>query len=601
MFSTNKKFVALVLFVLLLPLLAACGPEAATPTPAAVAEATPTAATGTTDATATTAETTTEATPTTASTTGGERPVFRWRAFANPETFDPALMQEFVSIDLGQNLYEGLTAFDPETLKIEPALAESWTTSADGTVYTFKMNKNAKFSNGDPLTAEDVKYSWNRALTTLNAPYLFVMDDIKGAQEVQASTSSTDTTQTKLTEAEGIKVVDPQTLEVTLKNPSAYFLSQTAVWTYHVVNKNVVGKCPADNPSCFTESGKHVGAGSGPYILDTWNKEQNLKLVVNENYWNPAGMATVDVEIPIVTDTATAQAQYENGQIDALDGPSPDDLDRIKNDPNLKDQLHSVGQARSVWIGLNVMKPPFGPLDDPKAKALREAMARAFDRDQLIELALAGAGQPLTTLMPEGEPGYKKIDVYPFDLAIAKQKLEEAGYPNCQGLDLTYTTRDRDAEQKVAAQIQAQMKENLGCDVKVEVIAWADMLAARQAHEYTFFYGSWGHDYPDPQNWFYPLFHSSQIQGVGEGSGNDPGYSNPEYDKLVNEGNVMADPAKVNERYALYNQAEEILMKDAPLVPLYQATRYWLVSPKWTGYSTNNSFIYPFNLVKPAQ
>jgi ABC-type oligopeptide transport system substrate-binding subunit len=115
------------------------------------------------------------------------------------------------------------------------------------------------------------------------------------------------------------------------------------------------------------------------------------------------------------------------------------------------------------------------------------------------------------------------------------------------------------------------------------------------------FYGSWGHDYPDPQNWLYALFHSSQIKGVGPGTGNDPGWSNPEFDKLVEQANVLADPAKVNDRMALYQQAEQILLKDAPLVPLYQTTRYWEVSDKWTGYSTNNSTIFPFRYVKPAK
>jgi ABC-type transport system substrate-binding protein len=602
MFS-NKKLVALVLFMLLLPTLAACGGDTGTPVPAGTgtSEAAPTPGTdGGTQTTPTGAAGEPESTPA-GGDTGTSGDVFRWRAFTEPASFDPALMQEFVSIDLGQNLYEGLTRFNPETLKIEPGIAESWSVNPDATVYTFKLNKNARFSNGDPVTAEDFKWSWNRALNTANAPYLFVMDDIKGAREVQASVASTDTTKPKVTEAEGIKVVDPQTLEVTLNNASAYFLPQTAVWTYYVLNKNVVGKCPTDQPSCFAETGQHVGAGSGPYILESWDHEQRLRLKVNENYWNPDEKAVVDVEVPIVTDTATAQAQYENGQLDALDGPSPADLERLQNDANFKDQLHSVGQARSVWIGLNVMKPPFGPLDDPKAKALREALNMAFDREQLIEIALAGAGAPLTTLMPEGEPGFKKIEPFQFDPEAAKAKLAEAGYPNCQGLDLTYTTRDREVEQAVATQIQTQMKENLGCDIKVDVVAWSDMLAARQAHEYTMFYGSWGHDYPDPQNWLYALFHSDQIQGVGPGSGNDPGYSNPEYDKLVSDANKLADPARIEERYQLYQQAEEILLKDAPLVPLYQATRYWLASPRWEGYGTNNTFIYPFNRIRPAQ
>ncbi|HET6261613.1 MAG TPA: ABC transporter substrate-binding protein, partial [Chloroflexia bacterium] len=169
-----------------------------------------------------------------------------------------------------------------------------------------------------------------------------------------------------------------------------------------------------------------------------------------------------------------------------------------------------------------------------------------------------------------------------------------------QGLDLVYTYRQRDAEQRVAEQLQAQWKENLGCDIKVEGVEWTTMLDARQNHEYIMFYDSWGHDYPDPQNWFFPKLHSSQIKGQGSGTGNDPGYNDPEFDRLVEEGNKLADPARVQERYALYQQAEERMLRTAAEIPLYQATRYWEINTdKWTGYGTNNSTIYPFRMVKP--
>jgi len=590
----SKKLIALVLFVMLMPMLAACGAEA-TPTPPAVqATEAPTTAPA---AEATNTEAPAQATE--APSTGGG--VFRWRAFDEPPTFDPALMEDFLAIDLGQNLYDSVTQFNPETLKIEPALAETWDVSTDASVYTFHIRKDVKFSNGDPLTADDIKYSWNRTLSAKGAPYTFVMADIKGATDVIASAASTDTTKTKVTEASGIEVADANTLKVTLNAPSAYFLNETALWTFGVVNKNVVGKCPADKPSCFTETGANKGAGTGAYILDTWDHNQKLKFTVNPNFWGQK--ATVDVEIPIVKDTTTAQAQFENGQLDAIDGPDPKDLNRIKGDAKLKDMLKSVGQARTVWIGFNVQKAPFGPVGDKKADALRQAVNMGMDRQQIIDLALSGAGQPVTTLLPKGVPGYQDFAAYKFDPTAAKAKLAEAGYPNCQGLDLTYMTREREVEKAVGTQIQAQFKDNLGCTIKVQGITWADFLTAREAHQYTMFYGSWGQDYPDPQDWLYALFDSSQIEGEpgATGNGNTEGYKNPAFDKLVRDANVLADPAKQDARYKMYNDAEQILLKDAPLAPLYQTTRYWEISSKWTGYGTNAQFIYPFRLLKPAQ
>ncbi|MEO6458332.1 MAG: ABC transporter substrate-binding protein, partial [Chloroflexia bacterium] len=240
----SKKLALVALFVLMMPMLAACGPETPTVQPTATTATTtePTATTATTDGTATSG--TTEATATTGS-SGMTIPAgaFSWRAYAEPETMDPALMQENLSIEIGQNVYDALVEFDPKTNKVVPALAESLPeVTENGTVYTLKLRKDAKFSNGDPVTSADVKYSWNRALTTPAAPYLFVMDDIKGAQEVVASTASTDTTKTKVTEATGIETLDEYTVKVTLKNPSAYFLSQLTVWTYYVVNKKAVDK-----------------------------------------------------------------------------------------------------------------------------------------------------------------------------------------------------------------------------------------------------------------------------------------------------------------------------------------------------------------------
>jgi peptide/nickel transport system substrate-binding protein/oligopeptide transport system substrate-binding protein len=517
---------------------------------------------------------------------------FTWRAFAEPETFDPALMQEFLSIDLGQNVYDALTEFEPNTQRIQGALAERWEVSPDASVYTFFLRQDAKFSDGTPVTAADVVWSYNRVANTPEAPYEFVMRDIKGFTEVRESVTSTDTTKTKVTTVSGIEAVDDHTVRITLANPSAYFISETTVWTYYVVNRKAVEK-----------GGEWMigpGAGSGAYIIDEWKHNESMRLTPNPNYWGTP-KPTVAVDVRILTDSDTALALLERGELDALDGPDPSALERLKSDATLSPMLHSVGQARTVWVGLNVMRPPFGPRDDPKATMLRQAMFMSIDRQLLVDLALSGAGIPLTTLMPEGEPGYKQYDPYPFDPVKAKQLMADAGYPNGQGLDLTYTYRQRDAEQRVAEQLQAQWKENLGLDVKIVGVEWTTMLAARQAHEYQMFYGSWGHDYPDPQNWLFALFHSSQIQGVGTGSGNDPGWSNPEFDRLVDQANQMADPARVEERYGLYNQAEKILLDEAPLVPLYQAIRYWLVRPEWTGYNTNNSFIFPFKYVKPAQ
>jgi oligopeptide transport system substrate-binding protein len=604
----SKKLAWLALVALFLPMLAACGNEsppaptavstvAATTVPTAMAQPTtaPTAAVGATATTGSVMEATAVTTPT----EGVVIPPsgsFSWRAFAEPKSLDPGYMEETLSIDIAwQNMWDALTRFDPETNKILPALAESWDVSPNADIYTFHLRKDAKFTNGDPVTSADFVYSWNRAASIPDAPYVEnVLSDIKGFSEMRASVISTDTTKTKITALSGLETPDPYTFKVTLTGPSAYFISQSALWTACVVNKKVV------------ETGGEwylkPGAGTGAYMLTEWKHNEQLTLKVNPDYYDQSRKASLDVIIPIIKDTSTAQSLFEKGQLSVLDQPDPESLDRLQKDATFSKQLFSTGQARSVWIGFNVTKPPFGPQNDEKAMKLRQAIYMGIDREQLVGLALSGAGQPITTLLPIGEPGYHAFDPYPFDIAKAKQMLADAGYPNGQGLDLTYTYRQRDVEKRVAENLQSQFKENLGLNIKIEGIEWATMLPARQDHQYTMFYGSWGHDFPDPQNWFTPLFHSKNIKGVGPGTGNDPGWSNAEYDRLVDEANKLADPAKAEDRLKLYYQAEEILLKEAPLVPLYQATRYWEIdTSKWSGYGTNPTGVYPFALVKAAK
>lgn len=594
----NKKLVAASLVVVAMPLFAACGGNAE-PTATSIAPTVTTApAAQPTGATAPSATTVMSAATATTGNGGGTTGagVFSWRAYAEPETMDPTLMQENLSIDLAQNVYDALTQFNPETSKLEPALAKSWDVSPDAKVYTFHLREDAKFSNGDPVTASDFVYSYNRAVNTKEAPYTdIVMNDIQGYAEVRASATTTDTTKPKVDKVSGIEAVDPHTLKITLKAPSAYFISQTTVWTYYVVNKKVVESTPGKSDWVTMP-----GAGTGAYILTEWKHNESLHMKPNPNYWGDP-KPTVEVNVPILKDTDTAQALFEKGQLSVLDGPDASQLNRIKKDAKFGSMLHSVGQARSVWVGLNVMKAPFGPVGDPKADKLRQAFAMSIDRQQLVDLALSGSVQPLTTLLPQGEPGSQPFEAYKFDAEAAKKLLADAGAPNCQGLDLTYTYRQRDAEKSVAEQLQQQWKQNLGCDIKIAGVEWKNMLAARQAHEYTMFYGSWGHDYPDPQNWLYALFDSAQIQGVGPGTGNDPGYSNKDFDKNVEQANTLADPAKQADRYKLYNQAEQQMLKDAPIVPLYQTTRFWEARPEFTGYGTNASFVYPFKMVKSAK
>ncbi len=540
--------------------------------------------------TGTGAATTPTAVPPNSSFTGSSG-AFRWRQGEDAPTLDPALMQDSVSINIAQNFYDGLTQFNPQTLAIEPAIASKWDVNADGSVYTFHLRKDATFSNGDAVKASDFVYSWNRLLANAQAPYGFVFADIKGANDVMAAAASTDTTKTKLTTASGIKAVDDYTLEVTLNGPSAYFLSQTALWSYWVVNQKVVGSDPMS--SAWADAGKMNGAGTGSYTLKEWAHNDHMVMIANDKYWGDVKPSVKEIDVLVIADGSTAQLRYESNQLDSSELYTAD-YTRIKADATLSKELHEVPQARTVWLGFNATSTdpnnPFAASKGDSGKNLRVAVAEAIDRADLIDKALNGVGAPAYTLVPQGVPGYKAYKAYDLNLTDAKAKLAAA---NVQNLSLTYTTRDREDQNKVAAVIQAQLKQNLGLNVSVKSVPWTTFLTERQAHHYNFFYGSWGQDYPDPQDWLFPLASSGQPE-------NNEGYSNPQFDQLVKTANALADPAKQAQRFDMYNQAEKMYLDNATIVPLYQFQTDFMLKPGWTGWGYNAQFTAPFRYLKKA-
>ncbi len=622
-----KTLRSIAALALLLPLLAACGGTTPTPAPAptsttavlapaaspttAMMAASPTTAmvmtpttamvmtptagmvmTPTAAMTGTSAVTPTAVPPTPiASSFQGSAGAFRWRVGEDVAQMDPALMEDGVSINVAQNIYDGLTQFNPQTLAVEPAIATKWDINTDGSVYTFHLRNDVKFSDGTVVTAKDFVYSWNRLLANPKAPYSFVFADIKGADEVVASAASTDTTKTKLTAAEGIKAVDDSTLQVTLKGPSAYFLSQTALWSYWIVNQKVVGSDPLSS-DWAQKADTQKGAGTGAYTIKEWARNDHMVLTANDSYWGNVKPSVKEIDEVVIQDGSTSQLRYESGQLDSSELYTAD-YDRISKDPKLSKELHAAPQARTVWLGMNQLTGQFAVSGGDKAKNLRIAIAKAVDRADLIDKALNGVGAPAYTLLPKGVPGYQDFKAYEMDLPGAKQALSDAGYPNGQGLKLTYTTRDREDQRAVATVIQAQLKQNLNIDVSVVPVAWSTFLDERRNHKYEFFYGSWGQDYPDPQDWLFPLAVSGQHE-------NNEGYANPAFDKLVIDANKLADPTKQTDRYKMYNQAEQIYLKDAPIVPLYQFQTDYMLKPGWSGWGYNAQFVAPFRYLSKS-
>ncbi len=488
-------------------------------------------------------------------------------------TLDPGLMEDNVSIDIGQNLFSGLLRFDEKTLKPVPEIAtELPKVSADGKTYTFKLRTNAKFSNGDAITAKDFKYTWERALDPkLAGPYTFVLDPIKGAKDIKDKRTKN---------LAGVVVKDDTTLEVTLNDPANYFTSLAALWTYWVVDRKVVEGNDkwADGPN---NGGNPVG--SGPYKLTEWKHDQSLTFEAVPNWWGAsAGQPQPKVKkltIEIIKDQSAQVTKYETGGLDSVTKTiAQADLLRIQNDPKLKKELSIYPALRVTWVGFNMTKGPFAT-----NKKLRQAFCQGIDKSKLEKIALVNGaiGKAATSQVPPGMPGYLNApDPYPFDAAKAKQLLKEADPNGSLTRDLTYWFNASELNRKISENLQAQWQENLGVSVKLQSAPWKEFLRRRHAHEFQFNRGSWGADFPDPWDFVDP------IDKTG-GDDNDEGYSSAEVDRLLRESVTATDPKVALDKL---NQAQRVYLQDLPSCQLFWGTTQYLVKPYVKGFGSNPEY-----------
>ncbi|HEX9028269.1 MAG TPA: peptide ABC transporter substrate-binding protein [Anaerolineales bacterium] len=546
-------------------LLTACSPAAtpaptqpaAAPTPTAAA-AQPTATTAASTAATPTAAATSVATsaatsavtaaPTMAAATGAPGGTLRWSLEGINElpAMDPPLAGASQSVGVISLVFEGLVRLD-SSLNIAPAGAESWDVKDGGKTFIFHIRKGLKFANGDPVTAEDFSYSLNRAFGAdfANGNAGYYLSNIVG---------STDVTNGKAKTISGVKVIDPQTLEIDLTNPSVYFLYQLTFPASFVVPKSAVDA----SPKSWTDK----AYGTGPFMVQEWKHNQSITLVPNPNYWLGKPQLA-QIQMPFIQDPATALKLYQTGELDIM-GTYNFPTDQIASVASSAD-FHQVNQFFVTYIGFNDVKSPF------KDVRVRQAFAKAVDKETLINKVLEGAVVQSDTIIPPGMPGYNKDagKIQGYDVTAAQKLLADAGFPggkNFPKVALSINNQDPNYA-KIAAALQQMWSENLGVTVDInteELAKFNDDLTALANKPdapaaFNFFISVWGADYPDPQN-----FVSQQLRtGVGNNNGH---YSNPQFDKLVDQADVETDSAK---RLQLYQQAEQIALTEVGWLPLY--------------------------------
>jgi oligopeptide transport system substrate-binding protein len=470
----------------------------------------------------------------------------------SPVTLDPAISGDTSSHGYITQIFSGLVRLD-DKLEVVPDIAESWQVSQDGMKFTFYLRHGVKFHAGAEVEAADFKYSWERACDpeTGSQTAVSYLGDIVGAKDMLAG---------KAEEISGIRVIDDYTLEVTVDAPKAYFLCKLSYPTAFVVDKDNV------------ESGKnwwHQPSGTGPFKLKEW-EQGRLILQRNELYYGePAKVKEVVFYL-----VGNSMAMYESGQIDVTP-VSTYYIDEVRDETNpLHQELVISPELSLYYIGFNTAKPPFDDVN------IRRAFCYAVDKERVVKLTLEDMVTKAEGILPPSMPGYNEdLEGLNYDVERAKESIANSKYGDASNLPpiiITVSGYGNNIPDYLGAIIQ-EWRQNLGVEVTVRQVEPDDFLYNLKREEDEMFILGWVADYPDPHNFLDNLFYTGSANNIF-------GYSNPQLDSLLDLAAVEQD--KVS-RLAMYQQAEQEIVDEAPCLPLWFGTNYILVKPYVKNYVLN--------------
>ena len=558
-----KRSLLSIMACLTLVSVTACGPSAQPPGggtgQANVTVATP-AASGATPSGA--------ATPSTAATQPAAKPTQKPRTNAQPsgnqEITINALLGEPDNIDpnrayfsgegaVVRQVFESLLTFDKD-LKPGPGAASSYEVSQDGKTYTFHLKQGAKYSDGQPVKAQDFEYSFKRLLdpaTAAEYASLFTDAGIVGAAEFNANKGTVDNV--------GVKATDDNTLQIQLQNPIGYLPDLVALPVVPPLRQDIIQKNGdgwAHDPPTYI--------GNGPFKMTEWVHQDHMTFVANPNYVGTKPTLQ-KLTFLMVGDSEADYAAYRNNERDWALVPDAD-VKAVRSDGQLAGQAVDYTELTTFWLIMNNARQPLDNVN------VRRAISKGIDRNLLIRDIAAGVGKPATSMIPPGMPGYqpdlgKDID---FDPAGAKQLLAQAGYSDLATFpQIHFRYANTSANQSRVEFIQGQLKQNLGLTIVLEPMEQKAYQAAYREKDYDLAWGGWSADYPDPQNWMASLFGCNA-------SNNKYNYCNQQFDQASQKGDTGSDQ---NQRMQAYAQAQQILVQDVPVAPLVYRGRMVVVKP----------------------
>jgi ABC-type oligopeptide transport system substrate-binding subunit len=497
--------------------------------------------------------------------------VLRMANQGEPDTLDPHRTSTVVESNILRNLFEGLVVLDPAG-NVAPGVAERWEVPEDGLTYTFHLRDNARWSNGAPVTADDFVYSLRRIEDPkTRSQYAEVLYPIRNAQEVNTGKAA-------VTEL-GVAAPDARTVTITLKAPTPYFLQLLTHHTSLPVNAKEVARLGDD----WLKPGKMVS--NGAYMLDDVKPNAHIRIVKNPNYWDAAKVTIDTVVFDPSEDRGAVLKRYRAGEFDILYNDLPNDqLGWLRQ--NMPKELHVSPYAGVYYYALNTSKPPFND------KRVRLALSMALNREILVE-KITGAGElPAYGFVPDGTAGYTPRRVAWRTMtqaareAAAQKLMTEAGYGPGRPLQfqLLYNTSENHKRVAIAA---AAMWKKINVSVELVNSEFKVQVSNLRFGDFQMGRAGWIADYNDAQNYLFLSQTSTKQQNYSR-------FSNPEYDRLMDEASLTADAAK---RAALLEQAEGILLEEMPVIPIYFYVSKNLVSAKVTGWRDNTmNAVYVRNL-----
>jgi oligopeptide transport system substrate-binding protein len=486
---------------------------------------------------------------------------------SEPQDLDPQIITGVSESHIMQALFEGLVSQDPKDLHPIPGVAERWDISPDGRTYTFHLRKDAKWSNGEPVTSEDFVRSYERILSPkLAAQYaemFYVHAEVVNAREFYEG---------KITDFKqvGFQEPDPQTLIVNLKHACGHFLAilnHQSWYPVHIPTVLKFGKLDQKSTP-WTRPGNLVG--NGPFRLKSWEVQQKVVVEKSPTYWDAANVRLKEIHYLPIENLDTEEHDFRSGQLHVTY-----DLPQGKIDTYRKQnpQFLRIDPYLGIYFyRLNVTHPAL------KDKRVRRALAMSIDRAAIVKNISRGGQQPASNFTPpDPAGGYVSRASIPYDVEGARKLLVEAGFPEGKGLapiELLINTSQN--HQQIAEAIQQMWRVNLGIETRIVNQEWKVYLDTQIKLDYCVSRSGWIGDYNDPFTFLGIM--------TADGGNNNTGFKNADYDRLIGQAAATVNPA---ERMEFFQQAEAILLDEAPVAPIYFYTRIYLKQPSVKGWYPN--------------